>query len=529
MTTQAKLILFAVLALSLIAHGLYLTQPFFTDERPLVNSHIEFVDQGTLVPTIANYPSFYIYLSFPGTLIGVAAQTVLAGYDSLTDATVRMLLTDTGRMALGGRIVTLLCLYLVGWFTWAGLRQFVGDWGAGFAALMVVCTPGLLQYGSYLLPDVPLMMFCLISMILAMRAVSAADRVAGLRLLYFASACAGLAVSTKYNGAAMVLIVATAGVMLCIEQGRIRGGLLAKTALNSAGLCLAAFLLGTPGWLIDPGFFWGALKFEIAHAREGHLVADGVPFLGQIELFLRHTPVIFIAALGGVLWWGIRLRDRVGGIALAVVLAGIFLAAQSSKQSFQYLLIVLPGLLYFAGLAVSGFGGVGRGVASLCVIVALGGSLLQAWPMTRANTSDLARDWLDNNVTPDQTIARAWNYVPGLLSEQQFEKLAKTAEFAEVAAEMKPAQPTLRVVRYPYSPGYPETGGADFILTSSRVFDRYYTYGWFTATPPSPLFDVFRTRKAFYDGLFASDLWRLVFEADTGNGPRTLIYGRADG
>jgi len=523
---------FSVLALSLLVHGLYLTQPFFTDERPLINSHIDFVDQGTLVPSIANYPSLYFYLSFPGTLIGVVVQSIVGGYESLTDATVRLLLKDTGRMALGGRVVTLLCLYAAGWFAWVGLRRFVGHWGAAFAALIVISTPGLLQYGSYLLPDVPLMMFSLITMILAMRAVTVADNAAGLRLLYFAAACAGLAVSTKYNGVAMVVVVATAGVMLSVEQGRLRVGVLVKTALISAAVFMAAFLLGTPGWLIAPGFFWDALQFEMAHARGGHLGAEGVPVLGQLELLVRSIPAISLAALAGGLWWAARIRDRAGLIALVMVLAGIGLVAQSSKQSFQYLLIMVPGLLYFAGLAAGAFGRPGRLVAGLLVVAALGGSLFQAWPMTRPNTSDMARAWIDGHVTPDQTIARAWNYVPGLLSDEEFADLAETPEFTEVAKEMRAAQPTLKIERYPYKPNYLTSTDADFILTSAWVFDRYYTHGWFTATQPtkgSAQFKKFETRKSFYDSLFASDRWKLVFEADTGNGPRTLIYGRADG
>ena len=71
MSNAFRIVLVAVVLVSLLAHGLHLLQPYFQDERPLFGSHLTFVDERTIVPTLAKYPSFYFYLSFPGSLVGV--------------------------------------------------------------------------------------------------------------------------------------------------------------------------------------------------------------------------------------------------------------------------------------------------------------------------------------------------------------------------------------------------------------------------------------------------------------------------
>ena len=510
-----KSLLLVLAFLALVPHLLFLFQPAFIDERPIVSAHIDFVDQGTLIPGFAQYPSFSLYLTFLGPLVGIVVQHLWWGTGSLTDTTVWLLATQAVGLMFGGRVIVLACLCGAALLTWRAMGP-----GGPLAAVLVLATPGFLQYGSYLLPDVPLFLLAMIVMLSAMRAVEQGSA----RWLYIAAATAGLAASTKYNGASLVLVVATAGVLL---HGRDLLALL-RSAGICAVICLLAFLIGSPGWIFATDVFWGALQFELAHSREGHLGTHGVPGFGQMELLLRNFPVLTIGGIIGAVF-GSRAADPKTVLAVVTLLSGFAIASMTEKQSLHYLFVAMPALVYFTAKAVDWSGAKARPGWFAAVGAVLVISTVMALPMMRTSSTDLAREWLDRNVTKDQTILRASAYVPDLRSATEFAEMAEQSEFTQAAAVLARAQPTLNVAKYEYATGLAGLAQADFLVTSAQVFDRYFEHGVFTSLPPGPedaLYTEFNRRRAFYTALFQSKDWQIVFEADTGHGPRTLVFGR---
>ena len=531
MTTAFRIVLVAVIVALVLAHGLHLLQPYFQDERPLFGSHLSFVDEGTIVPTLAKYPSFYFYLSFPGTLIGVLGLGIFAE-NSLADAVIEALLSDPVSLTYGGRVITLMAFYLAVWLAWLGLRPFVGRFGAMVAPVYLAAVPATLSYSAYLLPDIPLLLFSLVAMVLAMIAVTVPPERA-VRFVYLAAAVTGFAASTKYNGAAAVPVVFAAGCMVHFAGGRRDWAGFAKTAAVAVLVCATAFLLGSPGWLIAPQFFYEELLFEWRHAGEGHAGAMGVPMVGQVELLFRNVPLLLIGAvLGAGVWWRAG-RKAAGWIALVNLAAGLAMAGITSLQRFHYLFILFPGMLYFTACLISATEPVWPRLVRLglaaVLILSVGASLWVSLPLLRPNSLDQTRAWLDENVTPDQSIALGWAYVPEFYGKAELDELAQELRYGPVVERLRAAQPTQHVTRYVRDVPYVTQSDADFLVTSDLIFQRYFTSGVFTARRPADGTRAAREHdevKAFYEALFASDRWRQVHQIDTGNGPKVLIFQR---
>ena len=523
--------LVAVVLASLLAHGLHLLQPYFQDERPLFGSHLSFIDEGTIVPTLAKYPSLYFYLSFPGTFLNVLGLGIFAE-NSLTETVIEALLNDPVKLAYGGRVITLLAFYLAAWLAWVGLRPFAGRFGAMVAPIYLILVPATLTYSAYLLPDIPLLLFSLVAMVLAMIAVHVPPE-RGVRFVFLAAAVAGFAASTKYNGAATVAMVFVAGCMVHFGGGRRDVAGFSRTALIAAAICGAAFLLGSPGWLIAPQFFYDELLFEWKHAAEGHAGAMGVPMVGQMEQLLLRVPLLLIGAILGLgVWWRTG-RKAVGWIALVNLGAGLAMTGITSLQRFHYMYILFPGLLYFAALALSriekAWPHLLRGGVLAVMGLSVAASVVASVPLLAPNSLKQARVWLDQNVSEDQAVALGWAYVPELYTSAEWDELALLPGYAPVVARLRAEQPTERVTRYAQHVGYLDESEADFLVTSDTIFDRYFQQGTFTERRPADGTEAAMLHdgaRAFYEALFASDRWRQVHEVDTGNGPRVLIFQR---
>ena len=163
------------------------------------------------------------------------------------------------------------------------------------------------------------------------------------------------------------------------------------------------------------------------------------------------------------------------------------------------------------------------------LVLSVGASVWVSLPLLQPNSLDQSRAWLDENVQPDQSIALGWAYVPKLYGKTELDTLARDPRYAPVAERVRAAQPTQHVTRYSRTLDYIARGDADFLVTSSGIFERYFTGGLFTArrgadgTKAARDHDILR---AFYEALFASPRWRQVQAFDTGNGPRVLIFER---
>jgi hypothetical protein len=118
-----------------------------------------------------------------------------------------------------------------------------------------------------------------------------------------------------------------------------------------------------------------------------------------------------------------------------------------------------------------------------------------------------------------------------LFSEAALARIAsdKLKGGPRVAAYLRREHPRYRVREVVYDEGWLRREGAEFVVTSSSAYQRFFTTGLFTGRPPSPDSTTareFAQKKAFYAELFESGRWTEVFEVDAANGPHTRIFAR---
>jgi hypothetical protein len=529
---RVKLALFAVATLLIVPHGLFAFRDTFGDEHAIVANALSFLAKKTLIPQSTSYPSLYSYLATPFVALGAVVLAKVGQFASVRDAVAVAIADDRWFLVIGPRILSIALLVAVALLSVFGLRRRFGALPAYFGGALILTSPSLSGRGTFALPDVLVLLCCFCSFLLLLRY---ATEHGAPRVLYLASAFAGLAFSAKYNGGAAALPIAYVLASDFVRRKSSLSDSLQRAGL-SAGVFLVAFLCGTPGWLLAPGVYWQGLAFELDHAERGHLGSSGIPVLGQLELLVKHEPLLLALGLVG-LFHQRTPRDRAFGVAIAVLVSGLGTAALSRKQSIQYLYPFLPGLLYFAleGLRQTLSARWKVGVLTALIAVGAGVNYQQgAAAAFTPSTTEMTRRWIYQHIPPGSEVALETNYVPRLFSEAGVERIAsdKLKGGPRVAAYLRREHPRYRVRELVYDEGWLRREGAEFIVTSSSAYQRFFTSGLFTGRAPSPdsaTGHEFARKKAFYAELFESGRWTEVFQVDAANGPHTRIFARRRG
>ncbi|MFN7171624.1 MAG: ArnT family glycosyltransferase [Fimbriimonadaceae bacterium] len=242
-----------------------------------------------------------------------------------------------GSVLLVGRIVSAIAGAWIATLVFLVLRRFSGLFGASLGAAAIIVAPALVVHSRFATPDMLAAALAATSCFFALKLIPTDFKLgtkiaepANLRFAVWAGVFAGLSAGTKYSG--VLALVALGAVLICLRPPNwIRLGGLA------VGATVLAFLISTPGALINTQAFLSGVGYELAKSGEGH----GLIFVGTAPGWLFHTTNLFtgfgmilviLSVIG--LYLGVRSR-QVWAIALSAVLIVFFLSIATAEVKFM--------------------------------------------------------------------------------------------------------------------------------------------------------------------------------------------------
>jgi hypothetical protein len=253
--------------------------------------------------------------------------------------------------------------------------------------------------------------------LLALAALLRAHEEPSHRRFALAGLIAGLAVSTKYNAALLVVPALVSAWLHRSDRGGRDSGLDWRLPIFAAAMVLA-FVAGTPYAVLDPVRFSRDVTGEAAHLSAGHSVFLGVGWIYHAHVTLRYgmTLPLLLAGIAGAVLLAV-LRPRQAALALAFPVAYYVVAGRGHTVFARYMVPVVPFLCLSAGyLTVSVArrltrvlqAGACAPVAAMIALALASPSLLKAVQMdrvlSRPDTRGLAADWIAAHVPAGHAI-----------------------------------------------------------------------------------------------------------------------------
>jgi hypothetical protein len=501
----------------------------FNDEYPIIGNVLTFFRDRTLIPSHFAYPTLFSYLIALPTAIGAALLNASGALPSAGDIGA-LLNLDSVLAVLPARltsctfgVLTVIVVYETG-------RRFYCERVALVAAIVLGFSALHITYSGYALPDVTMTGFALCSLSFSMAALRTRQQ----RDVLLASAFAGLTAATKYNGAVVLLPLVVAHLIQLFDERRLT---LRHVALDipwtRIGLVfVAAFLVGSPGWLFRPAAFHNALVYEAGHMQRGHPGFFGMPYIRQIVLLWQWEHTLSLLILSGVAYAAYK-RSRQDLLLLAVIVPSSLIIGSWAKQDLHYLLFLYPAFALLAGRLVVDAASACRSRAGKVVFA---GTLaaIAAWPLysavaeaarqLRPDSRWIAAEWVQNNVAEGgaMVVEEEHSHLPRFFTVEEKQQLLAGDHQTFYRAQLSGTR-GYRLIPLQYDPAWLSRVDASYLLVGSDTFDRYFN------TPPPPavssLFRPFMDRRDTYRAIFdGRSPWVLLKGFDTGKGPRVLLY-----
>jgi 4-amino-4-deoxy-L-arabinose transferase-like glycosyltransferase len=363
---------------------------------------------------------------------------------------------------------------------------------------MMAISPTNVYFSHFIRSDTFMVSFALLSLWASIRVFQQGAT----RHYVLAGIAAGLAASSKYPGALIVLSIVSAHVLRCGLQGLRDRRLYLALALSGA-----AFLVTTPFALLDHRTFLADMLSEVHHYSTGHPGMEGnsvgwylaylwrvegiLPFLALLEILrgiLRHVRrTIFLSVFPMGYFSFISIFAVRNGQALLPLLPFVFLLALS----------LLLSLARWANARRSTVRTLALAAVGLLVLASLGLPLVRAVEvdrrLTTADSRETARVWIDQNLPEGARIALE-SYAPyvdpGRFSVRGFPSLID------------------------HTPDWYAASGFEYLVFSEGMFARFYN-------DPGRYPD----QVARYEGLFQAFDMVKVF-TDGGYEVRILVIRR---
>ncbi|MFN3648387.1 MAG: ArnT family glycosyltransferase [Armatimonadota bacterium] len=381
---------------------------------------------GDFTPGLAD-PGFYNYgsLTILVTRLAYDLLSPFLGWGTVPrlDQPFPMWVEDFSRLLLLGRWITVLFGVGTVALVWGLGRVLYGPRAGWLAAGFTAVAPILVVLGHYLTVDVPTTFFTTLTLLCAALALRAELPRKKLLWIAAAGAVAGLAAGTKYNGVLAGLAVLPALWSFRRAEGRSLPWI-GASVVCAAAAAAAAFVVSTPGVLLDTQTFLGDLTYELGRNREG----QGLVFRATPPAPLYHLGIslpvglewpLYLLALAGTAWalW----RRRAEEALLLLFLVPFFLALAPAERKFvRYVAPLVPVLALLAAALVDR--GLRRGPApvwaawaGIAAAAALASSIAHLGVMAAPDARDRAAEWLREHAERDDLIALAadpWYYTP---------------------------------------------------------------------------------------------------------------------
>jgi len=433
------------------------------------------VAEETLLPGWYNYPSVTYWLALaslsPEALAADYSKIPTEDYMPIGEPVISLgpfgeeltaAAADPGfLLRMRGVFLSVSALVVLGVFL--ATRRRGGPWESLFAAGLVATSWEVAYHSRWVAPDM------ILAAIVALYIAAVLRAHEGKGSLITVAVLAGLATGTKYTAGLLLLPLLLLWWRTQPErQPRRLAGALAAFA--------GAFIMTTPGALLQPIRFCRDVAFERFHYSVGHYGATVDSGLDHLSLMLRwigtslgspYAPlallVTFLALVGAVSSWR---RDRLEGALLLLVPVTWVLFFTTQKVLFaRNLLPIAPFIALFAARGLSLFASSlqGRaralpGLLGACILILNGAWMWDASTSIKergsASRDDLGelQHWLetergDRTVFFSEALARELHEVLGTRPEWMIVDQGAPADLAafrpaEVAYKAKPGDPT---------------------------------------------------------------------------------------
>ena len=485
-----------------------------------------------LNPHFFNYPSLTIYLQFAAQGVLYLAMKLGGSVTSGADFHARYIV-DPAPFFYVGRMISVLFGVGTVWMTYLAGRRLGGKWTAALAAVLLAVNTFLISRSHLIEVDLPLTFFAIfvLWLLLGLRKNPV------LKSYLMAGAAIGLAASTKYTGAILVLPLAAAH--LCARSAAQSAARERPPWWFAAASILAAavvFAITSPYVLLDSGTFAEDFATERQHMSLGHFGLGGSSswvFYGRsLARDLMGWPCA-ILSLAGLASLALIQRKRSIWILGTFVVPYLLAVSTWSMHADRYLLPVLPALLLFAAAFItdsranplgSRWPNRARAVAGAAVALVLAVPVVAGYPAylrgIRSDSRTTAARWIDTHI-PGGSYLVVEPYGPDIFGPQVISQVSP--DVRKKVLELKKGSPNYAVLPVPMFQVGPERSevfydhalyeNADYVVTTGAVRSRY-------AQEPAR----FRRQVAFYDSLETGYDRVAEFPPFGGGGSLVTIY-----
>lgn len=337
-------------------------------------------------------PGFYNYGTLYLTVLRVASDVTAAYTGGVKESDPDSKWQFTGRVHLAGRLISAATGAGTAVLVFFMLLPIASTIGAFAGAGLIAFAPGFVVHSRFQTVDVLATFLFAASTLYALRIIrdrgESGDGPSLLKTAILAGVFAGLSAGTKYTGILALL-------SLLVAIGISKGPGKSKLAGAGVGSALVAFLLSTPGALLNSSKFLEDFRYEMQHTSTGHgLLFEGVSsgFVYHFANLVAGIGLIAVSiSLSGLIVGAVRKLAWVW-VLLAFWLPYYLLIGRAEVLFLRYTFPLYIGLAVGFGYVVSvgqAMGGKGRLVVA-AAILGLGGFDLGGLRKTAVLTATMA-------------------------------------------------------------------------------------------------------------------------------------------